>query len=187
MWAVVALHVLQLLPLVWIVSFLVDISLSVLSSWLVYIYIHAFSLSLLFFAQVYLMIVPKPIGGLYRRTSTTQFLIRKRKWIEFEIIHINIKGFMWHVASGSCKSIKENMAVVIVTVFCVALETESLILSSIILFNMEYVRILVWLKYSHLLCYVNFAAVFRWQVFSLLPGLLSPLCKRRHTRADSFL
>lgn len=39
---------------------------------------------------------------------------------------------MWHVASGSCKSIKENLAVVIVTVFCVALETESLILSSII-------------------------------------------------------
>lgn len=25
---------------------------------------------------------------------------------------------MWHVASGSCKSIKENMTVVIVTVFC---------------------------------------------------------------------
>lgn len=39
---------------------------------------------------------------------------------------------MWHVASASRKSIKENMAVVIVTVFCVALKTESLILSSII-------------------------------------------------------
>lgn len=150
-----ALHVLQLLPLVWIVSFLVDISLSVLSSWSVYIYIHAFSLSLLFFAQVYLMIVPKPIGGLYRRTSTTHFFIRKRKWIEFEIIHINIKGFMWHVASGSCKSIKENMAVYEI--------------------------------FSSALCYVNFAAVFRWQVFRLLPGLLSPLCKHRHTRSDSFL